>query len=152
GLMASGRLGVAAAAGNLERLERLLATVGVDVDEPDEDGLTPLMAAARAGHLKAIHRLMRRSPRVDAADGLGRTALDHAVENGHADVVAFMTADTGDAAVVEELLTAADERLRADVNVRDPRGAPALHVAVRAGHAGVLSQLLQRPDLRANAR
>ena len=55
-----------------------------DVEVQDEEGVTPLMAAAAAGQLKALQRLLELRPqlRLNGTDGQGRTALDHAVERG----------------------------------------------------------------------
>merc|ERR1712080_279421 len=99
------------------------------------DGLTALMAAARAGRLKVVQRLLEiASPDLNAVDGEGRTALDHAAEAQREEVVNYMTLSTDlvpfgrgllpaisrcDVQVVRDILTCTDERLRRDANQRD---------------------------------
>uniref|UniRef100_A0A7S0A134 Uncharacterized protein n=1 Tax=Pyrodinium bahamense TaxID=73915 RepID=A0A7S0A134_9DINO len=167
-MAATGQLALAAAAGNIGRVEQLVLKDGVDVNEQDDEGVTALMAAARAGQLKVVSRLLElRQPTLNATDAAGRTALDYAVEAGQEDVVSYMTRDTtllpfargllpaiqrADVEVVQELLSATDERLRVDVNQCDARGAPALHCAVRVGSEAVLRALLGQPGLRVNAK
>ena len=139
----------------------------------DDDGQTALIAAARAGRLKVIQRLLelRSGIVLNAMDASGRTALDHAVENGHEEVVSFMTADVsllnfsrgimpavhrGDGKVMKDILEAAlpaDGQAWpswADVNMRDSRGAPLLHAAVKSKLPGLLADLLRQPGLEIN--
>mmetsp|Transcript_57655 Transcript_57655/g.160698 ORF Transcript_57655/g.160698 Transcript_57655/m.160698 type:complete len:211 (+) Transcript_57655:57-689(+) len=165
--VADAKLALVAAAGNVARLEQLVLRDGVDVDARDEDGLTPLMAAARAGQLHVLQRLIEiGSPALNAVDRTGRTPLDYAVEAGHDEIVEYMTLDTsllpfargllpaiarGDDAVVQELFSAV-QSMRPSVNCRDERGAPALHCAVKAGKPEVVSMLLQQPGIKVNAR
>mmetsp|Transcript_66814 Transcript_66814/g.169432 ORF Transcript_66814/g.169432 Transcript_66814/m.169432 type:complete len:208 (+) Transcript_66814:72-695(+) len=162
------RASLVAAAGNVKRLEELLCKEGIDVNQADEDGITPLMAAARAGKLKVVQRLLEiSSPQLNAADPEGRTALDHALDAHQQDVVDFMLADTsllpfargllpalarGDAAAARSLLTSSDARLRGDPNQRDPRGQPALHYVVKSGSLEILAVLLDQAGLKVNAR
>lgn len=166
--MAPGKLALAAAAGNILQVERLLLQEGVDVDERDEDGLTPMMAAAAAGQLKVVQRLLElKSPSLSAVDPTGRTALDHAVEAEQEEVVNYMTLDLtllpfsrgllpavvrGDLEVVKEILSATDERLKSSVNIRDQRSAPLLHCAVKAGHEALIAELLRHPELDLQAQ
>merc|ERR1719263_95732 len=166
--MTAGRLCIAAAAGNVAKVEALILKEGANVEERDEEGLTPMMTAARAGKLKVIQRLLEISqPDLNAFDKGGRTALDHAEEAQQYEVVTYMTLTpdlvpfghgllpaiaNGRVAVVQELVASTDERLHLDVNVRDSRGASALHLAVRAGNEAVLEALLRQPAIRVNPR
>ncbi|CAE8641590.1 unnamed protein product, partial [Polarella glacialis] len=152
-------------------VEKLVLREGGDVEGRDSDGLTPMMAAARAGQLKVIQRLLEiRSPSLNATDVLGRTALDHAVEAQSDEVVTFMTSDTsllnfsrgllpavvrGDEEVVRALLDAAWATAGhcpawANANMCDFRGASLLHCAVRLGSEGMLTLLLSQPSLKAH--
>ncbi|CAE7328064.1 crt [Symbiodinium sp. CCMP2456] len=171
---ASQKLIFAAAAGNLEQVERLILKEFADVEAKDGDGQTALIAAARAGRLKVVQRLLelRADIALNAMDASGRTALDHAVENGHKEVVAFMTADVsllnfsqglmpaiqrGDEKSVSLILKAAAPTDGqpwppwADVNMRDARGQPLLHAGVKSKRPGLLSELLRQPGLEVNS-
>merc|ERR1712224_394764 len=126
------------------------------------------MAAARAGQLKVIKRVLEISkPSLNLTDREGRTALDHAHDACKEEVVEYMMLDTSllpfargllpaiarrDAKVVDELLSTPNGQLRADVNVRDARGASALHCAVRAGSEDVLRMLVDQQGVKVNVR
>ena len=62
------------------------ATEAANVNAPDSGGLTPLMAAAAAGHLSTCEALMDASASVDAVDGHGWSAVHHACAAGHREV------------------------------------------------------------------
>ncbi|CAE7588920.1 ANKRD52 [Symbiodinium necroappetens] len=172
---ASQKLIFAAAAGNLEQVERLILKEFADVEAKDGDGQTALIAAARAGRLKVVQRLLelRAGIALNAMDASGRTALDHAVENGHKEVVAFMTADVSLLNFSQGLMPAiqrGDEKSMslilkaamptdgqpwpswADVNMRDVRGQPLLHAGVKSKRPGLLSELLRQPGLEVNSQ
>ena len=104
-------------------------------------------------------------------DVSGRTALDHAVDNGRDEVVVFMTADVSllnfsrglmpavnrrDEKVMKTILDAnvpADGQSWppwSDVNMLDSRGAPLLHAAVKSKSPGLLADLLRQPGLEVN--
>jgi ankyrin repeat protein len=117
------------------------------------DGITPLMAAAQAGHTETVRTLLDAGADVNARRGggaKGRTALIDAAGAGHAEIVrlllgkgadpnargdgdatALIEAARGGHAAVAELLL---ER-RADPNARTADGRMALHEAARAGTA-----------------
>merc|ERR1712226_1601860 len=58
----------------------------------------------------------------------------------------------GDEKAVKAILEEPDERMRADANLRDSRGAPLLHKAVRVGSQGIVKLLMRQPGLKVNAR
>ena len=67
---------LAAQAGDLARLEEILANGESDVDELDAEGATPLMMAAIGGHTEVIKVLIRLGAEVDHQDKVnGWTAL-----------------------------------------------------------------------------
>jgi len=160
------RLTIAAAAGNKDAVDKLILKEMVDVNACDADGVTALSAAARAGKLKLIQHLLEISnPNLNATDTGGLTALDHAVEQGHDDIAEYMTLDTSlvpfargllpaikraDLKVVHELIEHQDARIKADVNIKDSRGNPALHLAVRSESVEIVKVLLADPGLKIN--
>ena len=58
----------------------------------EPSGLTPLMAAATAGHVEIVRFLIAQGARPDMKDRDGMTALDRAKRDGHRDVVALLAA------------------------------------------------------------
>merc|ERR1719158_1349876 len=61
-----------------------------DLEEPDNDGYTPLMMAANAGLNTAAQTLLAYGASVKATDRHSRTAFMLAVVNGHLQVVQMM--------------------------------------------------------------
>jgi ankyrin repeat protein len=77
--------------GEVPMVEALLAAEA-EVDQPGEDGITPLMSAASAGHLAIVKRLVELGADPTAQDDDGRTALDVAKECGQNKVAQFLAA------------------------------------------------------------
>jgi ankyrin repeat protein len=71
---------------------KLLLRLGVDVNEPDDDGISPLQWAARAGDFKAVEFLVRAGADVNAPPSRlqGYNALHFAVEKGNVNLVRFL--------------------------------------------------------------
>ena len=113
----------AAAAGGSEQLLVLLkAGAADDVDQASE----AMMCASCAGHRGIVAQLLAAGASVLKTDRLhGRSALMLAAQYGHAPVV-------------KVLLDA-----QAPANATDASGARPLQLAVRAGHAGVVEELLR---------
>lgn len=59
-----------------------------NVNSPNKDGDTPLLVAARNGHLKAVDLLLKNGANLLQYNKLGRTALHEASLNGHTLIVA----------------------------------------------------------------
>jgi hypothetical protein len=81
------RLLAAARAGDVERVRALVPPAG----SPEEDGppgadggVTPLMAAAAAGHEAVVEALLARGADAAKRDAKGRRAAAHARSGGHA--------------------------------------------------------------------
>jgi ankyrin repeat protein len=60
------------------------------LNQPDKDGVTPLMLAAEAGFIKTVTMLLQRGARPDLRDHVGYTALKYAASGGHRDLVRLL--------------------------------------------------------------
>ena len=80
-----------ASSGNLEGLERLLAT-GVDVNLQLPGAPTALMAAASNGHIDTVRFLLDKGANVNAVGDGGQTALNLASSRGHVTIVELLQA------------------------------------------------------------
>jgi len=69
----------------------LLDHEGVNPDQPDKDGRTPLWWAACNGHEEVVKILLGRDDiNPDKSDKDGKTPLDRATEGGHGGVIALL--------------------------------------------------------------
>jgi hypothetical protein len=120
-------LAKAASAGDAARLRQLLET-GADPDDMAQTGLTPLMYAARAGHVPVVLELVRHGARPDLTDKAmtGWTALIHAIHKGQ-NAAALALLEGG-----------------AHPDVRVGHGATALLYAAAYGNTPVVRALLAR--------
>jgi len=114
-----------AAAIDRPRLVELLVGAGADHEVSDERGLSPLMAAAKAGGAETCALLIAARAAVSAREKAGgKTVLLFAASSGHRHVC--------------EMLLAA----RADVHECARTGVAALHAAAANGHSEVCRSLL----------
>lgn len=90
---------LAAQNGDLDMIETLFLprkkddakTPIVNADERiGDDGVTPLMVAAKLGHLKVVQFLLANSPVNSLQDKSGATALSEAIANGRTEVADFL--------------------------------------------------------------
>ncbi len=89
----------------------LLLRLGSDVDYRDANGRTPLMAAAGAGRLYAVEKLIANFAKADVVDAFGWTALMLSVYYDHYEITKFLL-ETG-----------------ADADLTSPQGLSALRIA-----------------------
>ena len=79
----------AAKTGDVSGVLRALEA-GADLQAPDAHGITPLMAAVRAGRADVAALLVERGAQVRARDRRGFTALHYAAQNGMNDTVGLL--------------------------------------------------------------
>jgi uncharacterized protein len=87
-------LNQAALAGNSERMTELLSK-GADIDGRGMHGMTPIMSAARGGHLKVVARLVAKGADVNSHNDSGSTLM-WAVESGNTGLVRFLLRNGAD--------------------------------------------------------
>ncbi|CAL5016210.1 unnamed protein product [Urochloa decumbens] len=147
----------AARCGDTAAMEVLLAQPGVDVDEQDLDGCSPVMAAAKAGNVEAFRALVFAGANVKLGNRRGETAIGLAQQSKKRDLFEQVMLELalekgmpggfyalhcacrrGDAAAARHLVASTG----CDVNVPDGDGYTPLMLAAREGHAGVCELLI----------
>ena len=111
--------------GDLDDLKQALRD-GDEIDGKDQDGMTPLMRATKAGHFEVVEWLLANGAHYDIRDNEGWTAFFWAVEKGHKRLTEYLLK------VVPE-----DDRSEFVKNV-DARGLNAVHLACWQGHKHLL--------------
>lgn len=120
-------LATAAAHGNAEVVQLLLASGRPDLEARDADGRTPLALAAGGGNTEVVSLLLEGTPvDIEAGDADGRTPL-------------ALAAVSGSVGVVRLLLSCKGVR----VDVRDKLGRTPLSLAAQAGIVGVVDSLFR---------
>ncbi|KAL8234227.1 hypothetical protein R6Q59_020327 [Mikania micrantha] len=87
------RLNSAVYNGDLYRVRRLVAA-GINPNNTDYDGRSPLHMAAIKGYADVIQFLLQKGAVINATDNVGNTPLFEAIENGH-DMVVSMLVEAG---------------------------------------------------------
>jgi ankyrin repeat protein len=152
-----------------EGLVSLLLGHGARVDLADEAGKTPLMWASIKGQLGLVRLvfeavLERGSQKgVDRRGRDGKTALHHAAEGGHFDIMAYLLCNEAQASIkdasgmtplmlactkgpveVVQILLLPGAKKGQGLDERDKNGETALHHAATGGHKRVVSLLLKK--------
>ncbi|KAB2570781.1 Histone-lysine N-methyltransferase EHMT1 [Lasiodiplodia theobromae] len=120
-------LATAAAHGNVEVVQLLLASAAVDIEARDADGRTPLALAAGGGHTEVVKFLLERAAvDIEAGDDDGRTPLALAAFSGSVEVVRLLLSCQG-----------------VRVDARDKLGRTPLSLAAQVGVVEVVDLLFQ---------
>ncbi|MFQ5779665.1 MAG: ankyrin repeat domain-containing protein [Nitrospiria bacterium] len=135
-----------------------LINKGVNIDETEKDGMTPLWIASAGGYTDIVKLLITAKADVNLAENNGMTPLGIASAAGHTDIVRqlirakadvnaattsgvtplYMASAEGRTDIVKQLITA-----RADVNLATKSGATPLFAASAAGHADIVHLLME---------
>lgn len=154
---------VAAAEGNLEKVETLLKN-GVDANAINKLGRTSIVSAAWRGHAHIVRSLLNAGVEIDAADNQGRTGLSWAAINGYINIIDLLLqeaalVDVRDHEGLTPLMRAAwngyeeivDALIAggADIDAVDDRGISALQRAEAVNEQRIAELLRARPKPRA---
>ena len=69
----------------------IMLAANADVNQPDNDGFTPLIVACQGGHDEVVTTLLGANAAVEQAENDGATPMYHACENGHAECVQILS-------------------------------------------------------------
>lgn len=105
-----------------ELAEELIG-LGANYHKKESDETIELMRAAKCGNLEKVKELSKDD--VNLIDEDGKTALMHASENGHLNVVSYLL------------------KKKANILMKDAKGNHALKLAAKNGHIEVLNALLK---------
>jgi len=88
-------------AGDLEQVAALLDTAKFSIDQPDEDGRTPLMWAVDKEHIAMATNLLKRGAAVNGRDSEGQTALHYAALQESKEMVQLLLEHGADKTVAD---------------------------------------------------
>jgi ankyrin repeat protein len=114
---------VAAGKGRDDIVQSLLMDKTIDLNIKDEDGFSPLMAAAGGGHTAIVQALLNKGAEVNTKNLNGETALMWATMFGHYDTVKILLAKG------------------AEVNAKNMNGKTARALAVIFGYDDIVNLL-----------
>jgi len=160
---------MAAVAGKVPKLIKLLIDREVNVNFVMDDGATALLFAAQNGHLEIVKTLLTaKNINVNFVSNDGSaSALFYAAENGHLEIIKellaakninvnlamkngatalFIAAVKGHTEIVKSLLAAKN----INVNLAMKNGATALFIAAEIGHLDIVKALLAAKNINVN--
>lgn len=125
----------AAETGDLDTVQRIIASDSVDIDAVDEvDLYSAMMMSAEAGHLDIVRALKEAGAKIEIRDSYGRTPLYAAAVAGHIDVVRYLVRDAG-----------------ADVGARDCENRSVLWACCAVRRIDIAAILLESKDCNLNS-
>jgi ankyrin repeat protein len=149
--------------GGHEEMVAFLMSQGAQLEITDQTGMTPFIMAACNGHVGVVKMLLHHMGglRLSEADIYGRTALHHAAQKGHGEILAFLLSQGAQLDITANcgmtLLMAAASRGHVHVakmllqhmkglglDERDHRGWTALYCAASGGHAEMVAFLMSQ--------
>jgi ankyrin repeat protein len=155
--------------GNISMVLKCVSIHGVDVNFPNEQGMTPLHVAVRDGLTETVKILLTVPDiNVNRVSNNGWTPLHIAARLGHADIAdALLTMPSIDPNLVNsdgwsalhwaawhgctEVVTVLLAVPSIKINPIDGNNTSPLHLAARNGHADIISILVSLPEILVNA-
>lgn len=149
---------VYASAQGYQKVVDALVTHGADVNLPNNDGYTALIAAAHYGHQDIVEYLLNHSALIDHMPRLGPTALIAAIQEGQLGIAELLlhrgaSPSLADTAGATPLIAAAYSGrtklidaligMGVDVNHSNSLGDTALHASARNNHVTAVRRLLE---------
>jgi ankyrin repeat protein len=117
----------AVAHGMIDAARCLVRDLKADVDQADEQGMTPLFIAAQLSNLEMVRCLVTDlGANVDLASKGGNTPLHSAAQEGHLEVVLCLV-----------------KELRADVNKTNQNGCTPVYIAAQEGFVNIVRCLVE---------
>lgn len=114
------------------KIHRLIHKEGADPDCRNQDGLTPLNLAAKAGNTETMEILRTAGAEVNTAAADGTTPLHYAALEGHTDAVRFLLLHD------------------ANVTAMDANGQQPVHFAALKNRTAIIRLLAKAPGFEAN--
>ena len=146
----------AAEAGDVAKIEPLLA-FGFSIDRRDDEGLTPLMMAAKNGKLQVVKCLLKQGADPSLRDNNGSNLLHYASLGGNPEVIELMLSHVPSIdSITNEFYTplmiaAGNDKLQAvkcllkqgaDPSLQDNKGWNVLHHASQGGNPEIIELML----------
>lgn len=154
--------------GNITNVLKCVSVHGVDVNFPNEQGMTPLHVAVRDGLTETVKILLTVPPiKINIVSNNGWTPLHMAARLGFSDIASALLAmpnidpnavnSDGWSALhwaawhgFTETVTVLLAKPEIKVNLKDRNDTTPLHLAARNGHPDVISVLLSVPSIQVN--
>eukprot|EP00451_Oxyrrhis_marina_P028228 CAMPEP_0204337142 /NCGR_PEP_ID=MMETSP0469-20131031/20080_1 /ASSEMBLY_ACC=CAM_ASM_000384 /TAXON_ID=2969 /ORGANISM="Oxyrrhis marina" /LENGTH=678 /DNA_ID=CAMNT_0051321119 /DNA_START=1 /DNA_END=2033 /DNA_ORIENTATION=- len=113
--------------GNLDLVDELVNSHGIDPNQSDPSGMTPLHFAARRGYEEIVGILLEAKADPGSANATGMTPLHHAAAGGHKEIIEFLC-----------------DEAKANLFVRDNNGMSIVHHAAYQNWMDVITFAFRR--------